>query len=113
MSIAIAIHEISAHAKICEVFARAPYFAIANTDVKTVIFFKNPYQMQPKHISQLLINDLMQYKITTVIAGNFGTQAIEYLNSQNIDMIIISDSTKTLKDIIKLIQHKHLTKKNK
>lgn len=113
MIVAIAIQEKSAHAKISEIFARTPYFAIANASEKKVHFYKNPYQTQPQHISQLLIKDLMQYKITKVVAGNFGTQAIEYLNSLSIDVIIISDLTRTLKDIIKLIQQKNFIHQNK
>jgi len=88
-------------------FGRSEYFAIYDTEEKTLKFIKNPFQNLPKRAGPSVVKLLSSMNVQIVVSAEFGERIKNILESLKIGMIIISDPNKTIEKIISSIDNKH------
>lgn len=85
-------------------FGRAAWFCLLDETNGKTSFFKNEYQEAPHGAGTRAAEKAIELGASKVISGDFGPKAKELLEKFNIQMVIISDDSYTIKDIVQKIK---------
>lgn len=103
MIIAIASAGNNSDSKIDTHFARCEYFAYYNTVSGDLDFEKNICRTLESNVGLAVAESLNDKKIKKIISGEFGIKVKAVFDKYGIQMIVITDHDKTIKEIIKLL----------
>lgn len=82
-------------------FGRCAFFAIYDTDSKTVDFLENPAKTASKGAGPAAVQFIAKQKVTRVISGDFGMKIRSLFDSLSIVMQIEKDQEKSIISIVK------------
>lgn len=105
MKVAIASTGNSLESAIDNHFGRCSFFVIVDTETKDVEFMPNPNKEAEEGTGTASVQLLVSRSVKKIISGSFGMKIKPLLDSHNIQMIIIPDSGKKIKEILELLTH--------
>ena len=101
MIAALPIKENNSDAVISPRYARTPFYVIINTQERSAKIIENPYHDEStgagKHILSFLTE---KYNVDTLIAFELGLHVHQLAMKKQLQLIIIHEKNKTLKDIL-------------
>jgi len=86
-------------------FGRCNFFVIYDTESKSVEYIPNPYKETEEKAGTASVQLVSTRNICKIISGDFGIKIKPLLDSMKIQMIVIKDTKKNIKDIIKMLHH--------
>lgn len=104
MITAIASSSNNIDSKLDSRFGRCPYFAIYNKKTNQTTFILNEYKDEQGGVGPKVVNKLMEHKTTKIVAAEFGPKAKDILDELKIQLIVFTDTSKTINDIIKMMK---------
>lgn len=105
MKIAISSTGDSIESTIDQRFGRCAYFVIYETDNGTLEFLTNPNKDAEINAGTASVQLVASKNVCKIISGEFGIKIKSLLDSLKIQMIIIKDPEKRVKDIIEMLNH--------
>lgn len=84
-------------------FGRGAWFCVFDTESKQTEFVKNEFANVQGGAGTKAAEKMIELGVTKVISGDFGPKAKDLLTQFKIQMVILDDDEKTIKDIITLI----------
>lgn len=105
MKIAIAASENTLESNICNQFGRCAYFIIYDTESKAIEFIPNPNKDADEGAGKAAVQLVVSRNVNKIISGDFGIKIKPLLDSFKIQMIVLKDSEKKIKDIIEMLNH--------
>jgi len=85
-------------------FGRAGWFCLLNEDTGDTTFHENNNAEATHGAGTKAVEKVVELGASRVISGDFGPKAKELLEKFNIQMVIISDDSKSIADIIDSIK---------
>lgn len=86
-------------------FGRAAYFCIYDNETEETTFFKNQNIDAAGGAGSKTAETLVELGIKKAISGDFGPKAKTVLDQFKVQMIILQDEQKPIKDIIQLMHN--------
>jgi predicted Fe-Mo cluster-binding NifX family protein len=105
MKIAITATGNSLTSQLDQRFGRCAYFVIFDTVSKTTEFILNPNKDSEEGAGPASVQLVASHEVNKIISGEFGIKIKSLLDSLKIQMIVIKDPTKTIQEIIGLLNH--------
>jgi predicted Fe-Mo cluster-binding NifX family protein len=105
MRVAIASTGNTLESNICHQFGRCEYFIIYDTETKAMEFIPNPNKDLTEGSGQASVLLVTSRNINKIISGDFGIKIKPILDSLKIQMIVLKDSKKKIKDILEMLNH--------
>lgn len=106
MKIAITSSGNSLESKIDQRFGRCSFFVIYDTENGSTEFLPNPNKEVGEGAGPASVQLIAPKGISKIISGEFGMKIKGLLDSMKIQMIMIKDPEKNIKDIIDMLNHK-------
>ena len=97
--IAISVVEKNIDTKIEECFGKCHYLCLIDKNKKKFSFIRNPGFGARRISGRVAANYLIKNGVKTVISSNFGTSVKRFFDRHKIQIVILSDDYKNLKDI--------------
>ncbi len=85
-------------------FGRAGWFCLLNEETGETRFYENEHKDASHGAGTLVVEKVIQLGAMRVISGDFGPKAKELLEKFNIQMVLLSDDSKSIADIIDSIK---------
>jgi predicted Fe-Mo cluster-binding NifX family protein len=85
-------------------FGRAAWFCLLDEESGETSFHENEYKDALHGAGTKVVEKVIELGATRVISGDFGPKAKELLEKFNIQMVLLSDDSKSVHDIIKSIK---------
>ena len=85
-------------------FGRARWFCLLNEENGETSFYENDNAETSHGAGTKAVEKLMDLGATRVISGDFGPKAKELLEKFNIQMVLLSDDSRSIADIIDSIK---------
>jgi predicted Fe-Mo cluster-binding NifX family protein len=104
MIIAIASSGNTLDSKIDTHFARCAYFAFYDTETGDLDFENNLCRTLESNVGLAVAECLHDKKVKKIISGEFGIKVKAILDKHAIQMIVITDHNRTIKEIVHLLQ---------
>ena len=92
-------------AKIASHFARCAYFALYDTDTHDIDFIKNNCKTMKSNVGLAVVENINDMGVKRIISGEFGLKVKTELDKLSIQMVVITDHTKTISEIVKLLRN--------
>lgn len=105
MRVAITSTGNSLDATIDQRFGRCAYFVIYDTETKSVEYLPNPSKEAPEGAGPAAVQLVATRNVNKIVSGEFGMKVKPILDSLKIQMIMIKDAAKTIKEIIELVNN--------
>lgn len=86
-------------------FGRCAWFIIYDTENGAMELIPNPNKDMEEHAGQAAVELISSRNVSKIISGEFGIKIKPLLDSMNIQMIVVKDSTKRISHIIKLLNN--------
>ncbi len=86
-------------------FGRCSYFIIYDTESKSIEFIPNPNKDIEENAGQASVELVVSRNAKKIISGEFGLKIKPLLDSQKIQMIVLKNSNKKIKNIIEMLNH--------
>jgi predicted Fe-Mo cluster-binding NifX family protein len=86
-------------------FGRCAYFVIYNTESSSVEFLPNPNKDVEEGAGPASVQLIASRNVNKIISGEFGMKIKSLLDSLKIQMIVIKEPEKQIKDIINMLNH--------
>jgi predicted Fe-Mo cluster-binding NifX family protein len=106
MKVAITSTGISLESTIDLRFGRCSYFIIYDTDSKSIEIIPNPNKDIEENAGQTSVQLVVSRNAKKIISGEFGLKIKPLLDSLKIQMIVLKNPNKKIKDIIEMLNHK-------
>lgn len=103
MKIAMASTGNTLESNIDSSFGRCAWFIIYDTENGGMEFIPNPNKDMEEHAGQAAVELISSRNVSKIISGEFGNKIKPLLDSMNIQMIVVKDSTKSIRHIIELL----------
>ncbi|MDD5186445.1 MAG: NifB/NifX family molybdenum-iron cluster-binding protein [Paludibacter sp.] len=84
-------------------FGRCAYFVIYDTENKAMEFIPNPYKDAEEGAGTSSVQLVASRNVRRIISGEFGIKIKSLLDSLKIQMIILKEPDKQIKDIIEIL----------
>lgn len=110
MNIAIAAHDEEMSSPVACHFGRSEYFVIYNEDKDSFSLMSNEQKVGSGCVGEAVLAKLMEKQVKCIVAGDFGSQTKNLLTSNNIRMVLLTDCSKTVGDLIRIIKNKTCSK---
>lgn len=81
-------------------FGRAAWFCLLDDETGKTRFIKNEFEEAAQGAGRKVVEKLAGLGASKVISGDFGPKAKELLDQLNVQMVIISEDSLTVADII-------------
>jgi predicted Fe-Mo cluster-binding NifX family protein len=81
-------------------FGRASWFCVLDEQTKETSFVENEQKDANHGAGTRVVEKVVELGATRVISGDFGPKAKELLEKFNIQMVLISDESQSISDII-------------
>jgi predicted Fe-Mo cluster-binding NifX family protein len=85
-------------------FGRAAWFCLLDEEKGISSFYKNQHKDAPQGAGAKVVEKVVEMGADRVISGDFGPRAKELLEKFNIQMVLLSDDSKTIAEIIRSIK---------
>lgn len=85
-------------------FGRAEWFCLLDEETGETSFYENESKEASHGAGTRAVEKVVELGATRVISGDFGPKAKELLEKFNIQMVLISDDSKSIADIIDSIK---------
>ena len=85
-------------------FGRAGWFCLLNEKTGETRFYENESKEASHGAGTLAVEKVIELGASKVISGDFGPKAKELLEKFNIQMVLLSDDSKSIGDIIDSIK---------
>ena len=85
-------------------FGRAAWFCLLDEDTWETAFYKNEVTESSHGSGTKAVEKIIELGAQKVISGDFGPKAKELLEKFNIQMVLLSDDSKSIADIIDRIK---------
>lgn len=105
MKIAITSTGSSLESTLDQRFGRCSFFVIYDTESKSVEFLPNPNKNAEEGAGPASVQLIATRKIDKIVSGEFGIKIKPLLDSLKIQMIVLKEPTKTISEIIDLLNH--------
>ncbi|MCF8381751.1 MAG: hypothetical protein K9H49_19415 [Bacteroidales bacterium] len=105
MKIAITSTGISLESTIDPRFGRCAFFVIYDTATHAIEFIPNPNKDAEEDVGPLSVKLVESRNVSKIVSGEFGVKIKSLLDSLKIQMIVLKDPKKQIKDIIKMLNH--------
>ena len=86
-------------------FGRCAYFVIYDTESKAMEFIPNPNKDAEEGAGPASVQLVASRNVNKIISGEFGMKIKSLLDSLKIQMIIIKETNKQIKEIIEMLNH--------
>lgn len=86
-------------------FGRCAFFAIYDTETKSTEFIFNPIKDTQEGAGPAAVQFVAAHKVSKIVSGEFGMKIKSLLDSLKINMIILKDPKKRIKDIIEILNN--------
>jgi predicted Fe-Mo cluster-binding NifX family protein len=86
-------------------FGRCSYFIIYDTESKSIEFIPSPNKDIEENAGQASVQLVVSRNAKKIISGEFGLKIKPLLDSQKIQMIVLKNPDKKIKDIIEMLNH--------
>ena len=80
-------------------FGRAAWFCLLNEETGETSFYENENKEASHGAGTKVVEKVVELGVTRVISGDFGPKAKELLEKFNIQMVLLSDDSKSIADI--------------
>jgi predicted Fe-Mo cluster-binding NifX family protein len=107
MKIAIASTGNTQDAKIDKHFARCSYFLIYDTVGNKYEFIENKNRTSKENAGLAAVKMMNELNVKRIISGEFGLKVKSRLDELKIQLVVITDHERKIKDIIKLLKTSH------
>ena len=91
-------------------FGRCCYFHIYDDETDTTELIENCDKNDKTCAGEAAFQCLMERKVGHIISANFGQKVQQEMNYNGIRMTLLTDCSKSVSDIIRIIKHKHYPK---
>jgi len=81
-------------------FGRAGWFCLLDDENGKTSFYENEYKDASHGAGTRVVEKVVELGATRVISGDFGPKAKELLEKFNIQMVLLSDDSKSIADIV-------------
>ncbi|WP_321308051.1 NifB/NifX family molybdenum-iron cluster-binding protein [Marinifilum fragile] len=81
-------------------FGRAAWFCIYDDATDSMEFFENKHVDAPSGAGGKVVEEVVELGVSRVISGDFGPKAKDLLEKFDIQMVILNDDRKTIKEIV-------------
>ncbi len=85
-------------------FGRAAWFCLLDEETGTSSFYENQQKDAAQGVGAKVVEKVVEMGADRVISGDFGPRAKELLEKFNIQMVLLSDDSKTIAEIIRSIK---------
>ena len=85
-------------------FGRAGWFCLLDEETGEYSFHENEHKDASHGAGTKVVEKVVEMGATRVISGDFGPKAKELLEKFNIQMVLLSDDSRSIADIIKSIK---------
>lgn len=103
MKVAITSTGNNLESKLDQRFGRCSYFVIYDTDTKGIEFIPNPNKDAANGAGPASVQIIASRNVKKIISGEFGMKIKSLLDSLQIQMIVIKEPDKTIKEIIDML----------
>jgi len=103
MKIAITSKGNSLESLLDQRFGRCSYFVIYDTESKSIEFLPNPNKEIEEGAGPASVNLVAAKGVVKIVSGEFGMKIKSLLDSLKIQMIILKEPEKKIKDIITML----------
>ena len=110
MNIAISAHDKELTSPVACHFERCEYFFIYDEDKDAISVLTNDQKVGAGCVGEAVLAILVEKQVKCIAAGNFGSQTKELLMKKEIRMVLLTDCSKTVGDIIRIIKRKTCAK---
>lgn len=86
-------------------FGRCSWFVIYDTETGSTEFIPNPHKDAEEGAGPAAVELVASRKVEKIISGEFGLKIKHLLDSVKIQMIVIKNQDKTIRDLIEIIQN--------
>lgn len=86
-------------------FARCNFFVVYDPKTRAMEFIPNPNKDLEEGAGPASVRLLESRSVTKIVASEFGMKIKPLLDSLKIQMIVLKDSTKTIKEIMIMLNH--------
>jgi len=84
-------------------FGRSPFFGIYDTATRVLSFVENRAMDNSKEAGRFVVEQLLDFGATVVVAGRFGNKVVEILRSKGVQMVVVAQG-QTVEYIINRIK---------
>lgn len=84
-------------------FGRCSFFVIYNTDNNAIEFVTNPNKEAEEGAGPASVQLVASRSVSKIVSGEFGMKIKSLLDSLKIQMIVLKEPDKTIKEIIEII----------
>jgi predicted Fe-Mo cluster-binding NifX family protein len=81
-------------------FGRAGWFCLLDENKEDTLFFENEFKDESQGAGGKVVEKAIELEVTKVISGDFGPKAKDLLEKFKIQMVILPDGNKSIKEII-------------
>jgi predicted Fe-Mo cluster-binding NifX family protein len=103
MKVAITSTENSLESKLDHRFGRCGYFVIYDTETKGMEFIPNPNKDVEEGAGPASVQLVASRNVSKIISGEFGIKIKSLLDSLKIQMIVLKESDKSIREIIDML----------
>ncbi len=86
-------------------FGRCAYFVVYDTEVKSMEIIPNPARESEGGAGPMAVQFLAARGVQKIVSGEFGIKIKPLLDSLKIQMIVVKDPGKRVKEIIDMLNH--------
>jgi predicted Fe-Mo cluster-binding NifX family protein len=105
MKVAITSTGNSLTSKLDQRFGRCAYFVIFDTESKAMEFIPNPNIASEESAGSASVQLVASQNVNKIVSGEFGIKIKSLLDSLKIQMIVLKNPSKTIQEIIDLLNH--------
>ncbi|HPF94861.1 MAG TPA: NifB/NifX family molybdenum-iron cluster-binding protein [Tenuifilaceae bacterium] len=105
MKIAITSTGNTLDSKIDERFGRCSYFVVYDTESKATEFIPNPNKEAENGAGPASVQLVASRNVEKIVSGEFGMKIKSLVDSLKIQMIVVKEQSKTVADIIEMLNH--------
>lgn len=108
MKIAISAQDKELTSPVACHFGRCCFFHIYDEESGTTELFENCDKGQKECAGEAILHCLMEKNVKHIVSANFGNNVQKVMTEKEIRMTMLTDCSKTVGDIIRIIKHKQL-----
>ncbi|MDF1550793.1 MAG: NifB/NifX family molybdenum-iron cluster-binding protein [Bacteroidales bacterium] len=86
-------------------FGRCAYFVIYDTESKGMEFIPNPNKEAEEGAGPASVQLVASRNVNKIVSGEFGMKIKSLLDSLKIQMIVLKEPEKTIKEVMDLLNH--------
>ncbi len=105
MKVAIASAGNTLESSLDSTFARCNYFIVYDPETKAMEFIPNPNKDMEEGAGPASVKLLESRSVNKIVASEFGMKIKPLLDSLKIQMIVLKESKKTIKEIMEMLNH--------